>query len=259
MHDYMTLLDEAVNETDSIARHYYARRDVVVQQKVDLSPVTEADQKIERTLVGFFLRNIPDVTILGEEYGRSGSPNGRYRVIIDPIDGTRNFIRGIPVFGTLIAIADGDAIVAGVVSNPIQKERWIAQKGKGALYNQQPIQVSQVQTLADSQAFHGSLYGTEAIGLPVASVLSLLSQTHRQRAFGDFYGHVLVASGAGEFSLDFGLKPWDKAPLKIIVEEAGGCVTNWDGGFSLEDSSLVCSNGLFHDKLVHSAGGAWGR
>lgn len=256
---YLALLQAAVVETDAIARHYYTQRDFVVAQKADLSPVTIADQEIEQTLTKFFREHLPNADILGEEYGiavhsavsAAASPQQKHlRVIIDPIDGTRNFVRGIPFVATLLAIECDGEIVAGLVSNPIQREHWAAEKGQGATYNDRPIHVSSVATLGDSQAFHGSLYGPEAEGLPRDKVLNILSQTHRQRAMGDFYGHILVAAGAGEFSLDFGLKPWDIAPLKIIVEEAGGRVTNFDGGFSLEGGSLVCSNGLLHEQLM---------
>ena len=293
---YLALLQEAVIETDAIARHYYTKRDFVVSQKADLSPVTIADQEIEQTLTRFFRKHLPDADILGEEYGESdlsrrapgasraldpdglGNPapssaagatgiqraepfgikkiasaeprQGRLRIIIDPIDGTRNFIRGIPLFATLLAIECDGEIIAGLVSNPIQREQWGAELGAGATYNGSPIHVSSVADLAASQVFHGSLYGSEAEGLPREKVLGVLSQTHRQRGMGDFYGHMLVASGAGEFSLDFGLKPWDLAPLKIIVEEAGGKVTNRDGGFSLTNGSLVCSNGVLHRDVL---------
>lgn len=288
---YLALLQEAVIETDAIARHYYTKRDFVVAQKQDLSPVTIADQEIEQTLTKFFRERLPDVAILGEEYGESGAvfphpqpisqgergaqpfaagetgiqraepfelkkpysaapSKGRLRVIIDPIDGTRNFVRGIPFIATLLAIELDGQIIAGLVSNPIQREQWGAELGAGATYNGSPIRVSSIAELASSQAFHGSIYGPEAEGLPRDNVLGILSQTHRQRAMGDFYGHMLVSSGAGEFSLDFGLKPWDIAPLKIIVEEAGGRVTNFDGGFSLEVGSLLCSNGVLHDRLL---------
>jgi histidinol-phosphatase len=263
---YLALLQEAVIETDAIARHYYTKRDLVVSQKSDLSPVTIADQEIEQTLTQFFCKHLPDAAILGEEYGASeitrakpfdlsapyaSAPStGGLRVIIDPIDGTRNFVRGIPFVATLVAIEREGHIIAGLVSNPIQREQWSAEKGKGATYNGSPISVSKIAHLSESQAFHGSLYGPEAEGLPRDKVLKILSQTPRQRAIGDFYGHMLVASGAGEFSLDFGMKPWDIAPLKIIVEEAGGRVTNGDGGFSLEVGSLVCSNGVLHEALL---------
>jgi len=270
---YLALLKEALRETDEIARYYYTKRDFVVSQKADMSPVTIADQEIEQTLTKFFRERLPDARILGEEYGESGihpsttlrdpgepfetitpysaePSKGRLRVIIDPIDGTRNFVRGIPFIATLLAIELDGKIIAGLVSNPIQREQWAAELGAGATYNGSPIRVSSVASLAAAQAFHGSLYGSEAEGLPRDKILKILSQTHRQRAMGDFYGHMLVASGAGEFSLDFGLKPWDIAPLKIIVEEAGGRVTNFDGGFSLEGGSLLCSNGVLHDRVL---------
>ena len=251
---YLNLLKAAVAETDPIARYYYSQRDLPVAQKADMSPVTAADQEIERTLMSFFHKHLPNAVILGEEYGQSGetldTQRDRIRIIIDPIDGTRNFIRGVPLVATLLAVECDGEIVAGLVSNPLQSEHWAAEKGAGATYNDKPIYVSQVATLAASQAFHGSLYGSETDGLPREQALALLSQTQRQRGFGDFYGHILVASGAGEFSFDVGFQPWDIAPLKIIVEEAGGMVTNFDGRFSVEAKSMICSNGRFHAQLV---------
>ena len=171
--------------------------------------------------------------------------------MIDPIDGTSNFIRGIPICGTLLALEKAGEIVAAVGSNGIQKERWYAAKGHGSFYNGKQITVSDIENLQDSQVFHGSLYGREARG-ELDRLLLVLSKTKRQRGIGDFLIHMWVASGYGEFGIDFNLQPWDIAPLGLIVSEAGGFVSQINGGpFDIYEGSILSSNGLFHADIVN--------
>ena len=147
---------------------------------------------------------------MGEEYELS-QETATIKLIIDPIDATSNFVCGIPIFACLLAIEKNKEIIAGVVSNGVSKERWVASLNGGSFYNEQPIQVSSVRAIAESQAFFGSLYGREARG-NVTQLQRLLSKTRRQRGIGDFLMHMWVANGYGEFGIDFGLKPWDLAP-----------------------------------------------
>jgi histidinol-phosphatase len=176
-------------------------------------------------------------------------------LIIDPIDATRNFVRGIPIFATLLAIEQESEIVAGLVSAPALSARWSAARGSGAFAGSRPIRVSRVSDLARSQIFHGSLGGAEAKRLP-PGLPTLIRATERQRGLGDFYQHVLVAEGAGEVAIDPVMFPWDIAALQVIVEEAGGRATTLQGERSVYGGSLVCSNGLLHEEALRILRGA---
>ena len=247
--DILATLHAMADEADAIALSYFQNTTLRVEDKPDHSPVSEADLAIETRIRELSIRALPGYTIWGEEFGLE-NPTASHKLIIDPIDATRNFIRGLPFFATLLAIEEEGCIVAGLVSAPATQDRWCAAVHQGAYHNNQRIHVSTTSDLSQSQAFYGSLYGSEAETLPLNTVLNLLSKTSRQRGIGDYYGHMLTAMGCGEFTLDFGLKPWDIAPIKIIVEEAGGKVTNLNGEFSLKNGDIVTSNGTLHSTLL---------
>ena len=237
---------------DDIAMHYYQNVATKVNQKSDLSPVTQADQEIEkkiRDMVAIFNK---EMEVYGEEFGICPE-NTPLKLIIDPIDGTRNFVRGIPFFATLLAIEENGEVIDGVISAPAKKDRWQATKGQGAFYNNNPIKVSTISDLTKAQAFHGSLYGNEADMFP-QEFFTLLSKTARQRGVGDYYQHMLVAMGAGEFAMDFGIKPWDIAPLAVILKEAGGAITNPDGKLDIYKSNIVSSNSFLHSEILSILG-----
>ena len=247
-------LHEIATEADRIAMHYFSRRTLKIENKQDQSPVTQADLEIETMIRDQVHTRWPGIGILGEEFGDEKSTVST-RIIVDPIDGTRNFIRGVPFFATLLAVETDGEIVMGMVSAPYHRERWWGRCGidPNAMYRnpsgEQLIHVSDISKIEDAQVFHGSLYGCEALLTP-STLETLLSKTNRQRGVGDYYLHMLVASGAGEFGVDFGLKPWDKAALKAIVEGAGGMVTDATGGFSIHTDSIVSSNGQFHRDIL---------
>jgi histidinol-phosphatase len=249
---WLAFLDAVAGRADAIAMDFFHGRRFTVEEKPDLSPVTEADRAIEKAARDLAREQFPDLGIHGEELGltQGGSPT---RLIIDPIDATRNFIRGIPVFASLLAIEDRGEIVAGVVSAPALRARWRAARGLGAFLNDQPIRVSRMSRLDQAQAFHGDIAGL-AEPEPPPGFTALLERTQRARGFGDFYQHVLVAQGAGELSLDSGVKPWDIAPLQVIVEEAGGRATTLAGERSIYQGSLVCTNGLLHEQVLDALG-----
>ncbi|MEK7299343.1 MAG: inositol monophosphatase family protein [Candidatus Margulisiibacteriota bacterium] len=240
-------LHQLADAADDISRHYF-KKELIVTTKADQSPVTQADREIETRIRQLSRSTHPHLTILGEEFD-SPTELGNTTLIIDPIDGTRNFVRGLPFFATLLAIVVKNRVVAGLVSAPQTHDRWWAEIGQGSFWNSQPIHVSKTATLADAQGFHGSLSGPEAATTP-ASAWALLKKTARQRAFGDYLNHVLVAQGAGEFALDFGLKPWDIAPLYIIVEEAGGRCSDAFGHYDPFANSLITTNGRLHDTVI---------
>jgi histidinol-phosphatase len=189
----------------------------------------------------------PGLGLLGEEFGAEAGTDGA-RLIIDPIDGTRNFVRGIPVFGTLLALEERGEIVAAVASAPALHTRWRAALGFGAFEGNRRLSVSRVRDLGRALVFHGSMGQGEA-PLP-RPVRSLIERADRTRGFGDFYQHVLVAQGAGELALDIGVKAWDVAALVLIAEEAGGRATTLSGERRIDGGSLVTSNGLLHQAAL---------
>ena len=246
--EWLEFLNQCAGIAGPIAIKYF---ETLIQpiQKEDRSIVTEGDLEIEKAIRRYIEVQLPGLAVLGEEFGieETAAP---VKLIIDPIDATSNFARKIPIFATLLAIEVNKEIVAGVVYNPVTQQHWEAAKGQGAYYNSHKISVSTVNDISESQAFHGGLFGREARG-NLDQLLALLSRTKRQRGIGDFLMHMYVAQGVGEFAIDFGLKPWDLAPLGIIIEEAGGCVTTVEGNpFSPYTGSILSSNAQFHDTLV---------
>jgi histidinol-phosphatase len=250
--EWLVFLNHCADIAGPIALHYF-NTSLRLTKKPDQSIVTQGDLDIETAIRAHIEKEVPGIDILGEEFGggTTESPGGLpVRLIIDPIDATSNFYRKIPIFATLLAIEVNQKIVAGVVYNPATDERWTAAKGQGATLNGSKITVSKVNDITESQAFHGGLFGREARG-ELDQLLAVLKLTKRQRGLGDFLIHMYVAQGVGEFAIDFRLKPWDLAPLGIIIEEAGGKVTTVTGDpFSPYTGSILASNGQFHDQLI---------
>jgi histidinol-phosphatase len=245
--DWLRFLEEIAERTDPIALRLFRSARLAVETKPDSSPVTEADRAIEETARELLARRHPQLGVLGEELG--GADSGEARLIIDPIDATRNFVRGIPLFATLLAVQIGEEIVAGLVSAPALGTRWRAGRGLGAFEGERPLRVSETRELGEAQLFHGGLGGDE----PPASLeglLRLAAATRRTRGFGDFYQHCLVAAGAGEIALDSGLKPWDVAALLVLVEEAGGRMTSPSGERSIHAGDYVTTNGHLHSQAL---------
>jgi histidinol-phosphatase len=245
---WLTLLADIADRADAIALRHFRRADLRVEEKPDLSPVTEADRAIEAAARALVRQRHPELAILGEEEGGQAGADGAPRLIIDPIDGTRNYVRGIPVFGTLLAVEENGEIVAGLASAPALRTRWHAARGAGAFEGDRRLRVSAVRELRHALAFHGSLGRGEAP--PPPALHRLLGRVDRTRGFGDFYQHVLVAQGAGEIAVDPELKPWDVAALIVIVEEAGGRATSMRGVRGIDEGSLVTSNGLLHEAAL---------
>jgi len=248
MSKWIPFLSELADISEPIAQHYFQKASLKVQQKSNDSPVTEADLEIEKKIRDYTEKKFPDMAVLGEEFEFKAAKSN-LKLIIDPIDGTRNFVLGIPFVGTLLAIEEGDTIIAGLVSSPLKQDRWWAEKGQGAFLNGQKIQVSAVDEISKCHAFHSSLWGSEATGAP-ATIFKLLSQTYRQRGFGDYYAPLFVAQGCGEIAFDFNINPWDMAPHKIITEEAGGKFTDLNGTPTIYSKNFVITNGLVHQKVL---------
>jgi len=245
---WLSLLVQIADQGDAIALRYFRAPNLAVHDKSDLSPVTVADRSIEEAARELVAKRHPGLGIYGEEFGETAAAEAT-RLIIDPIDGTRNFVRGIPVFATLLAIEEQGEIVTGFVSAPALGQRWHAARGQGAFCGTRRLRVSDIRVLSQAQIFHGDLSGA-AETPPPPGISVLFNRAHRTRGFGDFYQHVLVAEGAGEVAIDPEAKPWDIAALQVIVEEAGGRATTLAGERSIYGGSLVTSNGLVHDEAL---------
>ncbi|MFQ5678585.1 MAG: inositol monophosphatase family protein [Gemmatimonadota bacterium] len=250
--DWLVFLEEIADRGDEIARRHFGRASLRVEAKADLSPVSEADRAIETAARRIASERHPELGVLGEEEGESGSSD--LRLIIDPIDATKNFVRRIPIFGTLLAIEAHGEIVAGVVSAPLLGSRWRAARGCGAFLGSSRLQVSRVARLEEAQLFHGDLIGAREEA-PPGRLAGLAGRPSRARGFGDFYQHVLVAQGSGDVAIDPALSPWDAAPLLLLVEEAGGRATSLQGERTIYGGSLVTSNGRLHDEVLAVVGG----
>jgi histidinol-phosphatase len=238
---------ELADRADELALRWFRAAGLRVQEKPDLSPVTEADQAIEAMARELLRKAHPELGVLGEEEGEAAG-TAETRLIIDPIDGTRSFVRGIPVFATLLAVETGGEVVAGVASAPALGARWHAARGGGAFRDGRRIRVSRIESLERAMLFHGNLGPGEAG--PPPGIAGLIARVERTRGFGDFYQHMLVAEGAGEIAVDPVMQPWDIAALQVIVEEAGGRATGLGGERSIYTGSLVTSNGPLHESAL---------
>ena len=242
----LALLQRWCDETDAIALEHF-RVGAMTEIKPDGTPVTAGDRAVERALRSHLADSFPDDAILGEEEGATG--DGARRWIIDPIDATKNYARGIPVFATLIALQQDRQTVVAMVSAPGLGARWWAAKGEGASSSGAPIRVSGVTDLAQADVITGG--DDWALG-DADAYEALLKGTKRHRAFGDFWGHMLVAQGSAEAMVEFApLAPWDIAAPALIVTEAGGRCTAMDGGPPV-GGATVSSNGALHDEVLAS-------
>jgi histidinol-phosphatase len=243
----LALALEMADVADRLTTHRFRASDLKVDTKPDLTPVTEADRGVEEALRKLMAERRPGDAVVGEEYGATGV--GARRWIVDPIDGTKNFVRGIPVWASLIALEDAGRPVVGVVSAPALGRRWWAASGLGAFADGSPISVSSVARLEDAQLSYSSLDGWAEQG-GTGPLLALGERCWRTRAFGDFWSHVLVAEGAVDIGLDPIVSLWDLAAVQVIVEEAGGRFTDYGGVRTADGGSAVSTKGLLHDEVL---------
>ena len=249
--DDLALAHGLADAADAITLERFGALDLVVSQKPDLTPVSDADVAVEQAIRSALTSRRPDDAVLGEEDGETGT--GPRRWIVDPIDGTKNFVRGVPVWASLIALQEDGAVTVGVVSAPALGRRWWAARGLGAFTSYggvvRRLSVSGVAALSDASVAYSSLTGWEEQGrLP--GLLQLSRDVWRTRAYGDFWSHVLVAEGAVDASFEPEVSLWDLAPLQVVVEEAGGRFTDLSGQARPDGGSVVCSNGLLHDDVL---------
>ena len=239
----------ACDAADVVARQHF-RRDLQIETKPDSTFVTQADKAIERMIRERLLDAFPDHGLIGEEYGTEAG-DASVRWYIDPIDGTHNFIRGVPLFGTLLAVERDGELQAAVLSAPALDERWWGWRGGGAWARNRGepprrIHVSGIARLEDSQVLYGSGRDIVASGR-APGFEGLLRDVWRERGFGDFWGYALVAEGAAEAMVEVGLYAWDAAAPMLLIEEAGGRATDLDGRRAIDSGTFLTTNGHLHD------------
>ncbi|MEP6843343.1 MAG: inositol monophosphatase family protein [Pseudolysinimonas sp.] len=256
--DLSTLADDLAvaltlaGEADLIAIERYRAQDLDVQLKPDRSQVTDADKRVEQMIRNHLASARPHDSVFGEEFGVTGESNRQW--IVDPIDGTSNFVRGVPIWGLLLALVIDGVPQLGVVSAPALGRRWWGATGHGAWLQQdggepRRLAVSGTDELADASLSYNSLKGWDGAGR-VDDLVRLSRAVGRTRAYGDLWAYMLVAEGAVDVAGEFDLKPWDIAALVPVVREAGGRVTTVGGTDPLGDDSILVSNGLLHDRVV---------
>jgi len=251
--DDLSVALNLADQADMITLARFGAIDLVVDTKPDLTPVSDADRAVETTLRETLARVRPDDSVLGEEFGGSTSSSGR-QWIVDPIDGTKNFVRGVPVWASLIALLDDGVPQVGVISAPALQRRWWAAGGGGAFatFGDAParrISVSSVAQLDSASLSFSSLSGWAQLGLR-DRFLDLTDAVWRVRAFGDFLSYCLVAEGAVDIAAEPEVSVWDLAPLDILVREAGGTFSNLDGTAGPHGGSAVATNGVLHDPVL---------
>lgn len=248
---------QLADEADPIALAAFDG-ELTISAKPDRTLVTQADTGIERLLRDRIASRYPAHGILGEEYGTEPG-DGETRWIVDPIDGTHNFVRGIPVWATLLAVERAGELVASVVSAPALDRRWFATRGGGAgvraATGERRIHVSAIGELAEAQIVYSTLRGLDEAGHAPA-LRTIVGGAWRDRGFGDFWGYMLVAQGSAEVMLEVGPTLWDLAAPALVVREAGGRMTDLAGAPSYQGPGAMATNGLLHDRLVELLAGA---
>ena len=246
------------DSADVITQRWFRSADLDVETKADMTPVSVADREVERTLRSMIADKRPDHGVLGEEYGDTEAA-GSARWIIDPIDGTKNYVRGVPVFATLIALEVDGVLTLGVASAPALGRRWWGVRGEGAWANGAPISVSGTRRIDDAFLSSDSFDTFDRWDPSRADAFAALTkQCARSRGFGDFWSHMLVAEGAIDIAVEPEVSYWDLAAVAVIVEAAGGRFTDLSGTARADGGSALSTNGLLHDDVlaVLSARGA---
>ena len=251
IHEDVTAAIAAARAAGEVAMRYYVGA-FEVTIKPDHTPVTQADREAEQAIKRVLGRAFPNDGFLGEEFGEEGPKDRRW--IIDPIDGTRNFIRRVPIWAVLIGLEEAGEVTAGVVFNPASNELLWARKGDGAWSGGERLRVSACAAMKDAFLLHSDLHLLREAG-SWDRFVRLLDAAGRSRGFGDYYGYGLVASGKAEIYLETDLKPWDVAPVKILVEEAGGRLTDFSGTPTIYGGSVLATNGRLHDLALRALAG----
>ncbi|MCP4362615.1 MAG: inositol monophosphatase family protein [Chloroflexi bacterium] len=246
------LLDFALNavwQAGRITLGYY-QTGIEVEQKADNTPLTIADQLAEQKLRELITTRYPDHGIVGEEYGRTES-NARYTWTLDPIDGTKSFVSGVPLYANLLALLDGDEAILGIINLPALNEIVYAVKGEGCYWNGRRCHVSNVDKLQDAVLLTS---GLNYFGRKQAAWDALLQNSYIQRTWGDAYGYALVATGRAEIMVDPAMYLWDAAPVQVIIEEAGGTLTDWQGRPTIHHQETIATNGHLFEQVMARIG-----
>jgi len=256
LEDELALALELADAADAMTLPPFQARQVAYDWKANHTEVTALDRAAERVIADRLATERPAHRFLGEEFGAAGDPSSAWRWIVDPIDGTSGYVRGIPVWATLIALEHGvDGVVVAVVSAPALGRRWWASAGGGCLADGRPCRVSAVDAIADAQISITLNDGWDELGLTPALV-GLAQEARRARGFGDFWQHCLVAEGALDVAVDaVGVAPYDLAAVRLLVEEAGGTFTDRHGVMTHESDTAISSNGVLHADVVRRLGG----
>ncbi len=253
MSDLAELLQVALHTSDAadaISLSGFTSRSFGVSRKADNSEVTDIDRATEQAIVASLNSARPDYGIYGEEFGTSGPANAEATWVIDPIDGTTNFVRGVPVWATLIALVRNGVPELGVVSAPAMGFRWWATSGGGAFFNGTRIYASSTAAVSEAHVSTTPNAGWQAVG-GIPKLVQLQTDALRARGFGDFWQHMLVAQGAIDVAVDvIGLQPYDNAAIYPIVQEAGGTITDRFGNADWRADSSVSSNGVLHAEVI---------
>ena len=245
---------------DRITLERFRAEDLVVQTKPDLTPVSEADTAVERAIRERLAEARPGDAVMGEEYGftTGGGGNGR-RWVIDPIDGTKSYVRGIPVWATLLALQDGGELSVAVASAPALGRRWWASRGGGAFGRDglgggpRPLRVSAIRELSDAHLSYADIEDWENLGR-LDAALALARACWRSRSLGDFWAYMLVAEGAIEIALDPVASLWDLAAPQLIIQEAGGRFSDLAGVRIADGGDAIATNGLVHAAAIALVG-----
>ena len=253
LEDDLELALSLAESADALTTERFGAVDLRVDSKPDLTPVSDADLACERMIRDRLAARRPDDTVLGEEFGGDATLSGR-QWVVDPIDGTKNFVRGVPVWATLIALLVDGVPTVGVVSAPALRRRWWAAAGLGAHTHfddedAREISVSGVADLASSSLAFSSLSGWKDRGIREQFV-DLTDRVWRVRGYGDFFNYCLVAEGAVDVAAEPEVSLWDLAALDVLVREAGGRFTALDGTPGPGGGSAVATNGLLHDEVL---------
>jgi histidinol-phosphatase len=252
--DDLALGLELADIADSITLERFRAKDLLIETKPDLTPVTEADTAVEQALRDRLAAVRPEDSVIGEEYGYSSASASSRRWILDPIDGTKNYVTGVPVWATLVALQEGEQFTVGVASAPALGRRWWAARGGGAHVSDgltpgpRELGVSAVSELSEAQLCFAGL--EEWRGARLDALLELARSCWRTRGFGDFWQYMLVAEGAAELALDPVVSLWDLAAPLVIVEEAGGRFTDFGGVATPDGGDAIASNGQLHDAAL---------
>ena len=253
-HDIQTLLQFALDAAWKAGRSTlgYYQTGVQTERKSDNTPVTLADRQAERILRDMIKVAWPDHGMIGEEYGHENS-DAHYCWIIDPIDGTKSFVSGVPLYSTLLALTDGDEALLGVAYFPALDDIIYAVRGEGCFWNGRRVHVSQTGTLSEAVLLTSELNYFQ-LSNRWQAWQRLAENTYVQRTWGDAYGYFLVATGRADIMLDPAMHLWDCAPLQVILEEAGGTFTDWKGTPTIHGGESVATNGLLFDRVMDVLG-----